>query len=42
MASSTTSLPVRGSFGQTMRPDAWWVQPVAVFLGLTVALIYLN
>jgi hypothetical protein len=25
-----------------MRPDAWWVQPVAVFLGLTVALIYLN
>ena len=36
MASGTTSLPVRSAFGQTARTDAWWVQPVAVFLGLSV------
>ena len=42
MASGTTSLPVRGSFGQTMRPDRWWVQTVAVALGLGVAVVYLN
>ena len=42
MASGTTSLPVRGSFGQTMRPDKWWVQPVAVAAGLGVAILYLN
>ena len=38
MASGTTSLPVRSAFGQTARTDAWWVQPVAVFLGLSVFL----
>ena len=38
----TTSLPVRSTFGQTMRPDNWWVQPVAVFLGLGFAVIYLT
>ncbi len=42
MASGTTSLPVRGSFGQTMRTDAWWVQPVAVFLGLGFFIAYLT
>ena len=26
--------PVRG-WGQTARPDAWWIQPVVVFLGLS-------
>ena len=36
MASGTTSLPVRSAFGQAARTDAWWVQPVAVFLGLSV------
>ena len=42
MASSTTSLPVRGSFGQTMRTDKWWVQPVAVGVGLFIAIVYLT
>ena len=28
------------SFGQTMRPDAWWVQPLLVCLGLGAFLIY--
>ena len=42
MASGTTSLPVRNSFGQTMRPDAWWVQPVAVFAGLSFFGAYLT
>lgn len=27
-------------FGQTSRNDAWWVQPVAVFLGLSAFIIY--
>ena len=42
MASGTTSLPVRSTFGQTMRPDNWWVQPVVVFLGLGFAIVYLT
>ena len=42
MASGTTSLPVRGTFGKTMRTDAWWVQPAAVFLGLGFFVGYLN
>ncbi len=40
MASGTTSLPVRRSFGQTTRPGAWWLQPVAVFLGLSAFIVY--
>ena len=40
MASGTTSLPVRRSFGQTTRPDAWWLQPAAVFLGLGAFIVY--
>ena len=27
---------VRREFGQTMRRDAWWLQPLVVFLGLFV------
>src|SRR5207247_169656 len=27
-------------FGQTMRPDAWWVQPLIVFLGLFTFIVY--
>lgn len=27
-------------FGQTMRRDAWWVQPLAVFLGLGTFVVY--
>ena len=32
-------MPVR-RFGETTRRDAWWIQPVAVFLGLTGFLVY--
>jgi hypothetical protein len=28
------------SFGQTMRPDIWWTQPLLVFLGLSTFIIY--
>jgi hypothetical protein len=27
-------------FGQTMRPDVWWIQPTIVFLGLSAFLVY--
>ncbi len=32
-------LPQR-TFGQTQRPDAWWLQPAAVFLGLSAFVVY--
>ena len=28
------------SFGQTMRTDAWWVEPVLVFVGLSAFVVY--
>src|SRR5882762_5827121 len=31
---------VRSQFGQTSRADNWWVQPVAVFLGLSAFIVY--
>src|SRR5882757_9637878 len=31
---------VRSQFGQTSRADHWWVQPVAVFLGLSAFIVY--
>ena len=31
---------VRREFGQTMRRDAWWLQPLAVFLGLSTFIVY--
>ena len=31
--------PVRG-WGQTARPDAWWLQPLAVFCGLSTFIVY--
>ncbi len=40
MASGTTSLPVRRSFGATTRPDAWWLHPAIVFLGLGAFIVY--
>lgn len=40
MASPSTALPVRRSFGQTTRPDAWWLQPAAVFVGLSLFIVY--
>ena len=42
MASGTTSLPVRSTFGQTMRTDSWWAQPMAVGGGLIFFFGYLT
>jgi len=36
---TTTSLP-RRSFGETMRADVWWTQPLLVFIGLSIFIIY--
>jgi len=33
------TVPVRG-WGQTTRSDAWWVQPLTVFLGLSTFIVY--
>lgn len=30
----------KGKFGQTARSDAWWLQPLAVFLGLSAFIVY--
>ncbi len=40
---STSSVPVRlvqRGFGETMRRDVWWTQPLLVFLGLSAFLVY--
>jgi hypothetical protein len=34
------TMPPPGRFGQTVRRDAWWVQPLAVFLGFTAFVVY--
>jgi hypothetical protein len=34
------TLPKQRSFGQTNRPDAWWLQPLAVFLGFSAFIVY--
>jgi hypothetical protein len=39
MAQSETLLEP-GRFGRTARRDSWWVQPLAIFLGLSAYLIY--
>ena len=39
MAYADASMPQR-RFGETTRPDAWWVQPLAVFLGFTAFIVY--
>jgi hypothetical protein len=39
MASADVSLKQR-PFGQTMRPDAWWAQPLLVFAGLSAFIGY--
>ncbi len=31
---------VRSRFGETSRPDHWWVQPLLVFLGLSSFIVY--
>jgi hypothetical protein len=38
--STATSLPVVRGFGETSRPDAWWLQPAVVFLGLGTFIVY--
>lgn len=40
MALPPKALPMRRSFGETMRPDTWWLQPAAVFLGLGAFIVY--
>jgi len=32
--------PAPRRFGETSRPDAWWVQPLAVFAGLSAFIVY--
>jgi hypothetical protein len=31
---------VQGRFGATSRPDAWWIQPLVVFLGFAAFIVY--
>jgi hypothetical protein len=31
---------VQGRFGTTTRPDAWWIQPLVVFLAFTAFVVY--
>jgi hypothetical protein len=38
-ASNAVRLPVR-RFGETARHDAWWIQPLVVFFGLSTFLVY--
>jgi len=41
MSGSIAPLPlVQRRFGETARRDAWWIQPLAVFLGLSAFLVY--
>ena len=39
VSTAPVRLPVR-RFGETTRPDAWWIQPVVVVLGLSTFLVY--
>ena len=34
------TLPKQRGFGETVRPDAWWLQPLVVFLGFSAFIIY--
>ncbi|MGI8668841.1 MAG: succinate dehydrogenase [Aridibacter sp.] len=40
MASRSIPLKVRRSFGETLRKDAWWLQPLLILLGLSAFIIY--
>jgi hypothetical protein len=40
MAEAGMSLPVVRRFGETARRDPWWVQPAAVFVGLSAFIVY--
>ena len=37
---STVTIPKQLGFAQTTRSDAWWMQPIAVFLGFSAFIIY--
>jgi hypothetical protein len=37
---STGVLPKQRAFGETMRTDAWWIQPLLVFLGFSTFIVY--
>jgi hypothetical protein len=37
---ATSSLPAARRFGQTTRRDTWWLQSTAVFIGLSVFIVY--
>ena len=34
------TLPKQRTFGETVRPDAWWLQPLVVFLGFSAFIVY--
>jgi hypothetical protein len=34
------TLPKQRGFGQTTRPDVWWLQPLVVFLGFSAFIVY--
>ena len=36
----TDTMPPPGRFGQTARRDAWWLQPLLVFLGFAAFIVY--
>src|ERR1700757_2804031 len=38
--STTTTTLTRRSFGETMRADIWWLQPLLVFVGLATFIVY--
>src|SRR4030081_2494093 len=40
MNGTTTAAAPRRSFGQTMRADVWWTQPLLVFCGLSIFIVY--
>lgn len=42
MSRVNVPLPQPRSLAETSRQDRWWVQPLAVFLGLTAFLVYAN
>ncbi|MGH7491951.1 MAG: succinate dehydrogenase [bacterium] len=38
---TSVNIPLRSrSFGETMRGDAWWIQPLLVFAGLSAFVVY--
>jgi hypothetical protein len=37
---ASASLPIKRSFGETMRKEAWWVYPLFVFLALSAFVVY--